>query len=138
MKKGDIACFAHASTVASERAVIGGLEVLCDPKPDPTQFDVESPYFDPAAAKSGKAKWMCVEVKMVTEMAIPVPIAELESKSGGARDCGCRTSSPARLWLCGISWLCEAARADPYSPCVCNKWLQYEASQLCRSGVCPS
>ena len=61
MKKGDHVLFYHSS--CAQPAVVGLATVVSEEVvPDPTQFDPESPYYDPKATREAP-RWVCVEVK---------------------------------------------------------------------------
>ena len=62
MRVGDGVLFYHSS--CAEPGIAGLARVASTPKPDLTQFDVKSPYFDPTA-KPGEPRWMLVDVQAV-------------------------------------------------------------------------
>lgn len=62
MQAGDLCFFYHSSTTPP--GIAGLCRVVRTGLPDPTQFDPESPYFDPKATRE-KPRWYTVEVAFV-------------------------------------------------------------------------
>ena len=62
MRVGDGVLFYHSS--CAEPGIAGVARVASKPKPDLTQFDAQSPYFDPSA-KPGEPRWTLVDVQAV-------------------------------------------------------------------------
>ncbi|MGE0099444.1 MAG: EVE domain-containing protein [Hydrogenophaga sp.] len=62
MKVGDGVLFYHSS--CPEPGVAGIAKVASGTRPDPTQFDRQSPYFD-AASKPEEPRWLLLDVKAV-------------------------------------------------------------------------
>ena len=62
MHKGDQVLYYHSSTAIP--GVVGVAEIVCEPYPDPTQFDATSEYFDPKS-KPGAPTWVLVDVAYV-------------------------------------------------------------------------
>ncbi|MGJ3702038.1 EVE domain-containing protein [Variovorax sp. AFSI2.2] len=62
MKVGDGVLFYHSS--CPEPGIAGIARVASGIKPDPTQFDPESPYYDPAS-KEDDPRWLLVDVQAV-------------------------------------------------------------------------
>ncbi|SDJ70537.1 EVE domain-containing protein [Variovorax sp. OV700] len=62
MKVGDGVLFYHSS--CPEPGIAGIARVASGIKPDPTQFDSESPYYD-AASKKDDPRWLLVDVQAV-------------------------------------------------------------------------
>ncbi len=60
MRVGDGVLFYHSSCAAP--GVAGLAKVASAAKPDPTQFDPQSPYYD-ATAKPADPRWMLVDVQ---------------------------------------------------------------------------
>lgn len=74
MKPGDPVLFYH-SQIASP-AVIGIAEVVSSSYPDPSQFDPDSRYFDPAASVQAP-RWFLVDIRAVRKLERPVTLREL-------------------------------------------------------------
>jgi predicted RNA-binding protein with PUA-like domain len=62
MKVGDGVLFYHSS--CPEPGIAGFAKVASATRPDPTQFDKKSPYFDPAS-KPEEPRWLLLDVKAV-------------------------------------------------------------------------
>ena len=62
MRLGDGVLFYHAS--CAEPGIVGIARVVSAPYPDPTQFEPESPYFDPTSQPE-QPRWMLVDVQAV-------------------------------------------------------------------------
>ena len=62
MRVGDGVLFYHSS--CAEPGIVGIAQVASAPYPDPTQFDPESPYFDPKS-KPDQPCWLLVDVQVV-------------------------------------------------------------------------
>ena len=62
MRVGDRAFFYHSS--CAEPGIAGIVEISRVAYPDETQFDPESPYYDPKAARDAP-RWLHVDVKLV-------------------------------------------------------------------------
>jgi len=62
MKVGDGVLFYHSS--CPEPGIAGLARVASGIKPDPTQFDPKSPYYDPASKKDDP-RWLLVDVQAV-------------------------------------------------------------------------
>lgn len=60
MRVGDGVLFYHSS--CAEPGIAGVAQVASTPYPDPTQFDPDSPYFDPKSMPD-KPRWMLVDVR---------------------------------------------------------------------------
>lgn len=75
MKIGDEVLFYHSSTDPS--GIAGLAKVISEKKPDPTQFDKKSSYFDSKATKQ-KPVWYCVEVEYVKKFPHIIPLAHLK------------------------------------------------------------
>lgn len=74
MKKGDLAFFYHSNAEPSGCA--GIMKIISEAKPDLTQFDKKSPYFD-AKAKKDSPIWMLREVEFQTKLARLISIQEM-------------------------------------------------------------
>ncbi len=75
MHAGDEVLLYHSSCAVP--AVVGVARVASGPRQDPTQFDPESPYFDPGS-DPGQPRWVLVDIRYVRHLARPVPLAELK------------------------------------------------------------
>lgn len=73
MRPGDGVLFYHSS--CPEPGIAGLAEVASAPRPDETQFDPASAYYDPKATREAP-RWTLVDVKLVAKTAL-VPLAEL-------------------------------------------------------------
>ncbi|HEY2256369.1 MAG TPA: EVE domain-containing protein [Variovorax sp.] len=62
MQVGDGVLFYHSS--CPEPGIVGVARVASGTRPDPTQFDPKSPYFD-AASKSDAPRWLLLDVQAV-------------------------------------------------------------------------
>jgi predicted RNA-binding protein with PUA-like domain len=62
MQVGDGVLFYHSS--CAEPGIVGLARVASTPYPDPTQFDPDSPYFDPKS-KPAEPRWLLVDVQVV-------------------------------------------------------------------------
>ena len=62
MRVGDGVLFYHSS--CAEPGIVGIAHVASTPYPDPTQFEPDSPYFDPKS-KPAEPRWMLVDVQVV-------------------------------------------------------------------------
>lgn len=60
MKVGDGVLFYHSS--CPQPGIVGIARVVSESKPDPTQFDPTSPYYDPDS-KPDKPRWVLVDVQ---------------------------------------------------------------------------
>ena len=62
MRSGDRGLFYHSS--CDEPGVVGIVEVCAGARPDETQFDRKSPYYDQAATRD-QPRWYNVDLKLV-------------------------------------------------------------------------
>jgi len=74
MKKGDLAFFYHSNAEPSGCA--GIMKITSDAKPDLTQFDKKSPYYDPKAKKESPI-WMLREVEFQKKLPRLISIQEM-------------------------------------------------------------
>lgn len=79
MKAGDMAFFYHSN--ASPSGIVGTMEIVGEPYPDPTQFDPSSHYYD---AKSPKdtPRWLARDVVFLRKFNRTVTLDELRSTPG--------------------------------------------------------
>lgn len=75
MAEGDLCFFYHSS--AKPPGIAGLCRVVRTFLPDPTQFDPQSPYYDPKATPE-KPRWYTVEVAFVEAWPL-IPLAELKT-----------------------------------------------------------
>jgi predicted RNA-binding protein with PUA-like domain len=73
MQPGDGVLFYHSS--CAEPGIAGIAEVASAPYPDPTQFDPNSKYYDPAAKKDAP-RWILVDIRALKKSRV-VTIGEL-------------------------------------------------------------
>ena len=76
MKVGDGVLFYHSS--CPEPGIAGIARVASGIKPDPTQFDPKSPYYD-AASKKDDPRWLLVDVQAVRKTRL-LALPELRAK----------------------------------------------------------
>lgn len=76
MKPGDCALFYHSN--ATPPGIAGLAKVVSAPYPDPTQFDTESEYYDPAATRE-KPRWYLVDFEHVATFPDLVPLERLKA-----------------------------------------------------------
>ena len=62
MAIGDGVLFYHSS--CAEPGIVGIARVASQSRPDPTQFDAKSPYFDPAS-RPDAPRWLLVDVQVL-------------------------------------------------------------------------
>lgn len=75
MRPGDEVFFYHSN--CSVPGIVGIAQIATDAYPDPTQFDPESHYFDPASTRD-KPRWMLVDVKFVRKLKRTISLPELK------------------------------------------------------------
>ena len=78
MQVDDGVLFYHSS--CAEPGIVGIARVASTPYPDPTQFDIESPYYDPKA-KPTEPRWLLVDVQVVRKTR-NLSLPELRAKPG--------------------------------------------------------
>ena len=74
MQVGDLGLFYHSS--CDEPGVAGIVRISRSARPDPTQFDPESEYFDPGAKKDDP-RWSLVDVTWEADFTSPVTLEKL-------------------------------------------------------------
>lgn len=77
MKTGDRVLFYHSSS--SPPGVAGIAEVVAPAKPDPSQFDKKSEYYDSKASPE-KPIWQCVSVGFVEKFPRLIPLDEIRKQ----------------------------------------------------------
>lgn len=115
MRCGDLAFFYHSSCAVP--GVAGVVKIVREAYPDPTQFDPESPYFDPKA-QVHSPRWFQVDVELVKKTRL-VPLFELRAQGALASmrifQRGNRLSiTPVQPeeWSCVVSLADGAPRTD--------------------------
>lgn len=79
MKVGEKAFFYHSN--ADPSGIVGTMEIVSEPYPDPTQFDPNSHYFDPKSPKDAP-RWVLRDVKFLSKFKRTVSLAELREVPG--------------------------------------------------------
>jgi predicted RNA-binding protein with PUA-like domain len=79
MKIGDKAFFYHSNIPPI--GIVGTMEIVSEPYPDPTQFDPESEYYDPKSNKE-RPRWVLRDVKFIEKYKRTVTLAELREIPG--------------------------------------------------------
>ena len=77
MQIGDRVLYYHSN--ATPPAVVGIAEVASAAYADPTQFDPQSPYYDPRATPE-RPRWVARDLRAVAKLARPVTLAELRQQ----------------------------------------------------------
>lgn len=77
MQLGDGVLFYHSS--CPEPGIAGIARVASGTRPDPTQFDPKSPYFD-AASRPEAPRWLLLDVQAVQKTRL-IPLAELRAEA---------------------------------------------------------
>ena len=83
MEAGDLALIYHSSVKVPHVAGVG--EIVGKWYPDPTQFDPQSPYFDPRTARMDKElvrlgnAWISRDLRAVDNFLTPISIGELRA-----------------------------------------------------------
>ncbi|MEF3193422.1 MAG: EVE domain-containing protein [Halothiobacillaceae bacterium] len=75
MKKGDQVFFYHSNTATP--GIVGIAEVVREAYPDPTAWDPDSKYYDPASTPD-KPRWYMVDVRYVRHLKRTIPLTELK------------------------------------------------------------
>ena len=75
MQVGDGVLFYHSS--CPEPGIAGIGRIASGTRPDPTQFDPKSPYFD-AASRPGAPRWLLCDVQAMRKTRL-LPLAELRA-----------------------------------------------------------
>lgn len=77
MQVGDGVLFYHSS--CPEPGIAGLARVASSTRPDPTQFDPQSPYFDPTSPHDNP-RWLLLDVQAVQKTRL-MPLAEMRARS---------------------------------------------------------
>ncbi len=75
MQVGDGVLFYHSS--CAEPGIAGLARIASTTRPDPTQFEPESPYYDPKSPPD-KPRWLLLDVQALRKSRL-VPLAELRA-----------------------------------------------------------
>lgn len=75
MRIGDLAFFYHSN--CAEPGITGLCSIVKEARPDPTQFDPSSAYFD-AASQLGNPRWLAVEVAFKRKLRRTISLQELQ------------------------------------------------------------
>lgn len=78
MKAGDEAFFYNSS--CPEPGIVGIMSIARAAYPDPTQFNPESPYYDPKSP-SDKPRWDGVDVRFQETFKTVLPLAEIKANT---------------------------------------------------------
>ena len=78
MNKGDQAFFYHSN--CKEPGIVGIMEIVSEPYPDPTQFDPDSGYYDPKAYFDNP-RWILVDVRHVRDLDRVVTLREMKARA---------------------------------------------------------
>ncbi len=76
MRPGDLALFYHSNT--RPPGVVGIVEVVSEPYPDPTAFDPGEAHYDPKSDPQAP-RWFCVDVRLRERLPRQVTLAELRA-----------------------------------------------------------
>jgi len=76
MQRGDQAFFYHSS--CAEPGVAGIVKIVREAYPDPSAFDLQSPFHDPRSTPE-KPAWYMVDVKLMRIFRRPVLLSELRA-----------------------------------------------------------
>jgi len=74
-RKGDQAFFYHSS--CAEPGIVGIMRIASEARPDPTQFDPESPYYDPRSDPENP-RWLLVDVRYQRKLKRVITLQELK------------------------------------------------------------
>lgn len=77
MKRGDLAFIYHSS--CAEPGIAGTAEIVREARPDPTQFDRKSPYYDPDSSPDAP-RWLMVDVRFRRRMKRLITLEELKGQ----------------------------------------------------------
>lgn len=77
MREGDGVLFYHSS--CAQPGVVGIARVAGSARPDPTQFDPASEYFDARSSRDAP-RWMLVDLRFERKLRRTIPLAELRAQ----------------------------------------------------------
>lgn len=73
--EGDGVLFYHSS--CKEPGIVAQVEVVRSAYPDPTQFDPNSPYYDPKSDPQNP-RWVSVDIQLIRAFACALPLKQLK------------------------------------------------------------
>lgn len=76
MQAGDLAFFYHSN--CAQPGIVGIMEIVRAGRPDPTQFDPDSKYYDPAS-RPDNPRWYLVEVRFQRQLRRTITLDELKT-----------------------------------------------------------
>lgn len=76
VRLGDTVLIYHSSCAVP--AVVGLAEVIGEARPDPTQFDPESPYYDPKSP-SEAPRWLLVDLRWMETFVTPLTLKAIKA-----------------------------------------------------------
>mgnify|MGYP001033296431 CR=1 FL=1 len=76
MQVGDLAFFYHSN--CAQPGIVGIMEIVRAGRPDPTQFDPDSKYYDPAS-RPDNPRWYLVEVRFQRQLRRTITLDELKT-----------------------------------------------------------
>lgn len=76
MQAGDEALFYHSS--CAEPGIVGRMTIVRTAYPDPTQFNPDSPYYDPKSP-ADNPRWDSIDVCFAEKFPRVIPLAELKA-----------------------------------------------------------
>jgi len=76
MQAGDLAFFYHSN--CAQPGIVGIMEIVRAGHPDPTQFDPDSKYYDPAS-RPDNPRWYLVEVRFQRQLRRTITLDELKT-----------------------------------------------------------
>ena len=79
MEIGDLAFFYHSN--ANPSGIVGMMEIVSKPYPDPTQFDPQSDYFDPKSPLENP-RWILRDVAFRKKFQRVIALSELREVPG--------------------------------------------------------
>jgi predicted RNA-binding protein with PUA-like domain len=77
LRVGDLLLYYHSNS--QPPGIVGTARVVSPARPDPTQFDPASPYFDPGSEPSNP-RWLEVEIEAEAAWARPLGLPELRAE----------------------------------------------------------
>ena len=80
MKKNDLAFFYHSNT--KNPGIVGLMRIVSSDVLDPTQFDVNSKYYD-ATSVPNNPRWQAVNVEFIKKFPVMISLAKLKAEFDG-------------------------------------------------------